>query len=83
MTGSSTNDHDKEIEQPRLDGKKSLIDTVLKTAQALVNTVEQFLLLYSMVASMETNTALVAVKAARAVLYLAQTALRVIQNKQR
>jgi len=48
----SNNDHGKETEQPRPDDKKARIETVLETAQSLVNAVEQFLLLYAM----ETDT---------------------------
>jgi hypothetical protein len=77
------NGHDKEIEQPHPDGRKPRIEKVLETAQNLVNAVEQFLLLYAMGTTMETDMTLAAVRAARAMLQLVHVAWRVHQNKQR
>lgn len=83
MAESSANDHGKEIEQPRPDDKKYRIETVLVTAQILVGSAEQFLLLHSMVSTVDLDTTLAAVMAARAVLNLMHAAFQVVENRKR
>lgn len=63
--------------------QKTRVEATLATAQHLANSAEQILLLYTAASATETNTALAAVKAARAVLYLAQMVLRSLEKNQR
>ncbi len=62
--------------------RKARVEAALATAQNMANSAEHVLLLYAAVSATETDTALAAVKAARAVLYLAQIVLRSLQKKQ-
>lgn len=69
-------------EQPDLPARTTRAEAALAAAQNMANSIEQFLLLYAAVSAMEMNTALAAIKAARAVLYLAQTVLSFLLKKQ-
>ena len=68
--------------QPDLNPRTSRAEAALAAAQNVANVVEQFLLLYAVVSAAETDTALAAIKAARAVLYLAQTVLCFLRKNQ-
>jgi hypothetical protein len=75
----SGNDQDRQTAHRRREPRWTV---ALATAQDMVNSAEQFLLLYAMASAPESNTTLAAVKTARAVLFLAQAVLRSVQKNQ-